>query len=255
MLDSSNKMDNIIMMGYDEVLNRLCDDLDISLHQETIVSNPYDLYTKSKSTISEYNMKPDITGILYDCPFMYDKFENTIQSNILPSKDMECITPINMGMYVTKQQYNTLPPITSSIELLISEFMQPELNRIGVIQPVGKFSNKFIPINNIDINTYILSTIKDDTFIDLDMASLNVIISGMFNSHTRINSEMMSWAGTLHAKLAIDYGWRTISGTPSINSEIFTSDTIHLTLYDGLIELYVYNAINNMIRLYKFHNM
>lgn len=250
-LESQHQSRNLIKMGYNETVGNICDELGINVYQEFIKSSPYELYRDVKNVIEKYNNIPNINGIMYDCPFIHDNFENTIQVLITERKDIECITPINIGRYMTRQQYETLPPITTSISMLMSKYTPPSMKRIGIIQSANKFNCKFIPNTNIDNDTYIISTIKDDTFIDLDISSLDVIISCLYNGYKQIDKETMSWAGDINASLVIDYGWRSVSFVPSIDNKIFRESTVHLTLYDGLIELYVYNAIKNMIRLYE----
>ena len=247
----NNAVDTLIHIGYSQTLYKICEDLGINVYEEYINSSPYNLYNDAREYITKYNIRTDVTGIMYDSPFINDKFENTINTLIYTNKDIECLTPINIGKYLTKQQYETIPPLQSSVDMLIHEYIKCDLLRIGIIHSISNFNNVFNPVSNVDNNTYIISTVKDDTFIDLDMASLDVIISCMYDTYRRIDDTTMCWSDNIHAKLVIDYGWRTTSCVPSIDNNIFNDYTTHLTLYNGLMDLYIYNVIKNMIRLYK----
>ena len=132
-----DKTYNPIQTKFIDTLNDICTSLNIDVFQEYISSTPYDLYADSRDIIDSYNINNDVTGIMYNYPFNVDKFYNTIKVCIDPIKDIECITPINIGNYILKQQYESIPPILSSIELLINEYCNENMKSKVQLQDIN----------------------------------------------------------------------------------------------------------------------
>lgn len=247
MLENTNILGNLVKLRYNKTLMRICDKLNINLYTECITSSPYDLYRDSKAAVVELNTRHSINGIMYDCPFVNDKFGGSISSMICQWKDIECITPSNIGTYITKQQFESIPPLITSMEMMIDNYSTLHANRIGIVKNIEPSNYTFIPGYNP--NTYYVTSLEEPTFVD-DMTSMDIIVSYKYNTSKRIDENIIIKEDKVYPKLVLDYGWTPKEYLPSIEKDLFLGGpTKYFSLYDGLIELYIYNSIDNMIRM------
>ena len=246
LLENTNILGNLVKLRYNKTLMRICDKLNINLYTECISSSPYTLYKDSKAAVVEFNTRHTINGIMYDCPFVNDKFGGSISSMICQWKDIECITPSNIGTYITKQQFETVPPLVTSMEMMIDNYSALQINRIGIVKNIEPTTYTVIPPCN---DTYHVTSSQDITFVN-DMSTMDIIVSYKYNTTQRIDKSIITESDKVYPKLVLDYGWGPHEYLPSIDKDLFLGGpTKYFSLYDGLMELYIYNTINNMIRL------
>lgn len=228
---------------YANCVQLICSELNIQcdtiMTEKTNVTN----YAYAMSEIQKLN-DTDYDGILYDFPFKWDPSIRDITSQISPSKDIECVTPELYGRYILGLNKTFNPCIKSTInDLMVLHGFKYISNDVLIIsecgEPYGLFTDT---LSNITL-THPLNADKALS----QLSDYDVIISLLYNSKYSITKETVPFPPTSE-QMILDFGWCTGTTDSTISPDIFNLDrSTYYDLSNGLMTLYIYNALTNLL--------
>lgn len=208
-------------------------------------------FSSLRSTINRLNEDSSVHGILYDDPFKPNLGTDQLHIGISPIKDIECITPTSIGKYICNQNSIKTPCFLASLyELLFMHNIGRANRRMLVINNEFGAKNKFIHKNTTnDLITFTTTTPNDADYISTNIYNYDVIISTLFDTDAFIDNSIVDLQ--FEPKIVLDYGYCNKESKSSIDPKIFKEGTRYYNIFDGLLELYVINVLNNLCKSYK----
>ena len=242
-----NKVNQNIFGAYQDTIEELCGILDIHYEQVHVDRKLGSI----RSTINKLNSNPSVHGILYDNPFEVKSYTDQIGIGITSVKDIECLNPVTVGKFICNENSVKIPCFIASLtELLFMHNLGKVNRRILSINGSHGTKNKFISKNSSsDMFTMTTTSPSDTDFISTNFYNYDIIISMLFDTDYYIDENIIDMMSS--PKIVLDYGYCSKMSRSSIDPELFYMNTAYYNIFDGLIDLYVINALHNLCKSYK----
>lgn len=205
-------------------------------------------YLDVTTKINEIN-QTQYDGILFDTPFKQNQYIRNITSQIAQDKDIECFSELNYGKYLLGKPTPVIPCITASInDIVYLHGLGYEYKRVLIITDVDGDNYGLTMTNTFNSPTVTVVKPTDADYLATHFHEYDIIISLLFDSKICITKDTIPNKPNIE-QLVFDYGWCSDTKDSTILTNIFDIDKVtYYDLANCLMDMYIYNAINNMLK-------
>jgi len=227
--------------SYHKLMSLVCNELGIN-YDIQMISDGNDLVGRTGELVKRYNHNPNVDAVLYDFPFVRSSIYNLHDKQISTYRDIGFASRRTGSRFEDNHSVKE-PHAFITDKLSEMHAITPDLMSYSIItNNIISSHNGLIPYNNLNYGkyTFVNHMHKYEKTFDSDVIVALLPHINLKRTHKIYNKKY-------EPMLVLDFGY---SGNGEINSldyKFFHKDTPIYNWENGLMDMYVYSLINNLL--------